>query len=227
MKQNMSGENQISDGEKALRIFNALNDYYTLFPDRQSAPSIVITQDWDVFLDYKGEPCESDFKNYATMFMEDYEAEEWVYTKDTIRNCIPIIQKELDTTKKICLDLYGVIPTHEKNLPSDLSYFIYYISLYTSIALRKNNINDWVLEIDLPISEIFLVMKEMRSPSYGGLILHYDPMKLIKVTEQGEMIVDNVKVRELAERICQGDLTGEFANDDDDEGGEFFNNDFS
>lgn len=75
-------------------------------------------------------------------------------------------------------------------------------------------------------SDIFLVMKEMRSPSYGGLILHYDPMKLIKITEQGEKIVDKVKVRELAERICRKDLTGEFSNDDDDEGDEFFNNVF-
>ena len=112
----MSKENQISDEEKALRIFNALNDYYAIFPDRQSAPSIVISQDWDVFLNNKVEPCDSDFTDYAVLFMEDYEAEEWVYSMDTIKDCIPYIDRELEDAKKFCLDHYGEVPTHENKL---------------------------------------------------------------------------------------------------------------
>lgn len=92
---------KLSTEEKAHRIYQALNDYYLLFPDRQSAPSIDITQDWEVFLDYKGEACDSDFTDYAVMFMEDYEAEEWVYTIDTIKNCIPRIERELDEAKEL------------------------------------------------------------------------------------------------------------------------------
>ena len=46
------------------------------FPNRQSVPPIVIIQEWDIFLDYEKDPCESDFEDYAAMFLEDYEAEE-------------------------------------------------------------------------------------------------------------------------------------------------------
>lgn len=221
-KHNMSRENQISDEEKALRIYNALNDYYAIFPDRQAVPSIVITQDWDVFLDYKEEPCDSDFTDYAVLFMEDYEAEEWVYSMDTIKDCIHYIDRELEAAKMFCLDIYGEVPTHEKNLPRDLTYYMVHIFMNTAIALKESKIDDWILEIDLPISEIYLVKKEMRSPSYGGLILHYDPMKFIKTASNGEMMVDVDKVRELSDRIFNSDLTGEFANDDDDEGGDLF-----
>ena len=35
-------------------------------------------------------------------------------------------------------------------------------------------------------------------------------------------ISDEEKVRELAVRIFNNDLTGEFANDDDDQGGDLF-----
>ena len=112
----MNKEHQISNEEKALRIFNALNDYYAIFPDRQSAPSIVISQDWDVFLNNEVEPCDSDFTDYAVLFMEDYEAEEWVYSMDTIKDCIPYIDRELEDAKKFCLDHYGEVPTHENKL---------------------------------------------------------------------------------------------------------------
>ena len=213
---------KLSLEDKAQRIYQALNDYYTLFPDRQSAPSVVITQDWEVLLDYRGEPCESDFNDYAVMFMEDYEADEWVYTIDTIKGCIPLIQRELDEAKEFCQKNYGEIPTHQNNIPSDVTYFMAFICLYMKHALEKEKIDDWMLEIDLPLSEIYLVEKEMRSPSCGGLILHYDPMKFVKLDESGERILDTSKVRELAERICRDDFTGEFANDDDDPGGNLF-----
>lgn len=215
---------KLSQDDKAQRIYQALNDYYAIFPDRQSAPSIVITQDWEVLLGYEGEPCDSDFTDNAVMFMEDYEAEEWIYTYDIIKDCISYIDDALEAARKFCLDIYGEIPTHEKNLPSDLTFYISHISIYIGIALRENKIDGWILEIDLPDSDLYLVKKEMRSPSYGGLILHYEPQKFIKVTEQGEMTVDRAKVRELAERICREDLTGEFANDDDDEGGAIYKN---
>ncbi|MCH5218227.1 MAG: hypothetical protein J1F07_06730 [Muribaculaceae bacterium] len=117
---------------------------------------------------------------------------------------------------------YGEIPTHQNNIPSDITYFMAFIGLYTNYALEKKRIDDWVLEIDLPLSEVNLVEKKMRSPSYGGLILHYDPMKFVKLDESGERVLDISKVRELAERICRDDFTGEFANDDNDPGGEFF-----
>lgn len=211
---------KLSQEDKAQRIYQALNDYYNLFPDRQSAPSIVVTQDWEVFLGYEGEPCDSDYNDYAVMFMEDYEAEEWVYTLDTIRKCIPRIDEELEAARKFCLEMYGEVPTHENNLSSDLTYFIFHISLCIKMAIKENKMNEWIIEIDMPTSEVYLVNKKMRSPSYGGLIIHYDPRKLIQVTELGEKIVDKVKVRELAERICQDNLTGEFPNDD--EGGELF-----
>lgn len=213
---------KLSQDEKIKRIYQALNDYYTILPDRQSAPSIVVTQNWEVFLNYEGEPCDSDFTDDAVLFMEDYEAEEWVYTKDTIGNCIPYIERELDAAKKYCLDIYGEVPTHEKNLPGDLTCYLNYIYLCISIALRENNIDDWILEIDLPTSDIYLIKNDMRSPSYGGLILHYAAMKFVKISECGEKIVDIVKVRELAERICREDFTGEFANDDNDEGGDLY-----
>lgn len=79
-----------------------------------------------------------------------------------------------------------------------------------------------MLEIDTPVEDIYLVKEEMRSPSYGGLILHYDPMKFIKIASNREMTVDTDKVRELSHRIFNFDLTSEFANDDDDEGGSLF-----
>ena len=213
---------QLSQEEKAQRIYRTLNDYYILFPDRQSAPSIVITQGWEVFVDYNGDPCDSDFKDYAVMFMEDYEAEEWVYTMDTIKKCIPYIDRELEDAKQFCRDFSGEVPTHECNLPSELTYYIFEIYRCITIALRENKIVDWILEIDLPTSEFYLIKEEMRSPSYGGLILHYDPMKFIKLGSNGEMMVDTVKVRELSERIFNDELTGEFANDDDDEEGDLF-----
>lgn len=217
----MSEKNQISDAEKASRIYNALNKFLEQHPDEDMAPDMVITQDWTVKFDYGGWRSDSDYVTNAVAIME--KDEEGMYCSlESILSKIPKIQKALDSQADYCMEEYGNIPSHADMELNHVTNSFLAISSLLESAIEKHQLKGWVIEIDTPADDIYLAKEEVRSPSYGGLILHYDPMKFIKTTADGEMTVDNDKVRELAVRIFNDDLTGEFANDDDDEGGDLF-----
>ena len=61
-----------------------MNNYYEKYPGRQSGPNVTITQNWDVLMDHQVEPCDSDFSDDVTLFVNNYEDEEWWYTMETI-----------------------------------------------------------------------------------------------------------------------------------------------
>lgn len=217
----MSRDNQISDGEKALRIFNALNEFIDQHPDEEDAPEMVITQNWAVKFDYGGWRSDSDYVGNSFILMEE-DDEGPYFSLGSILSKIPEIQKVLDRQADFCLEEYGAIPSHEDMEFNQVTDNMTTITSLLQSAIDMQELKGWVLEIDTPEEDIYLVKEEMRSPSYGGLILHYDPMKFIKIASNGEMTVDADKVRELSDRIFNSDLTGEFANDDDDEGGDLF-----
>lgn len=221
MKQNMSGENQISNGEKALRIYNALNEFIEQHPDDEYSPEMVITQDWTVKFDYGGWRSDSDYVGNSFELMEQ-DDEGSYFNLETILNKIPEIQKALDRQAEFCMEEYGAVPSHADMEFNHVADNVATISSLLQTAIDRHELKGWVLEIDTPADDIYLVKEEMRSPSYGGLILHYDPMKFIKIASNGEMTVDADKVRELAVRIFNNNLTEDFTNDDDDEGGDLF-----
>lgn len=217
----MKDENQISDEEKALRIYNGLNEFIEQHPDDEMAPEIVITQDWKVTFDYGGWRSFSDYVSNSIEFMQ--EDENGMYFElEYILSKIPEIQKSLDHNAERYIEENGCIPSHDDMEFNHITDYFLTISSLLQTAIEKNELEGWILEIDTPAEDAFLVKEEMRSPSYGGLILHYDPMKFVKRTADRKWTVDDDKVRELADRIFHDDLTGEFANDDDDEGGEMF-----
>lgn len=217
----MSRENQISDGEKALRIYNALNEFIERHPDDEDAPEMVITQDWTVKFDYGGWRSDSDYVGNSFELMEQ-DDEGTYFNLETILNKIPEIQKALDRHAESCLEEYGAVPSHADMEFNHVADNVATITALLQSAIDKQELEGWVLEIDTPAEDIYLVKEEMRSPSYGGLILHYDPVQFIKTASNGEITIDTDKVRELSDRIFNFDLTGEFANDDDDEGGDLF-----
>lgn len=217
----MSRESQVSDGEKALRIYNSLNEFIEQHPDEEDAPEMVITQDWKVKFDYGGWRSDSDYVGNAFVLMEQ-DDEGTYFNLESILSKIPEIQKALDRQAEFCMEEYGAVPSHADMEFNHVADNVATITSLLQSAIDKQELKGWVLEIDTPAEDIYLVKEEMRSPSYGGLILHYDPMKFIKTASNGEMMVDTDKVRELSDRIFNFDLTGEFANDDDDQGGDLF-----
>ena len=144
------------------------------------------------------------------------------YSIEYILSKIPEIQRTLDSQAEFCLEEYGGIPSHADMEFNHITDYFLSISSILQTAIDRNELSGYVLEIDTPAEDVYLVKKEMRSPSYGGLILHYDPMKFIEKNANGEMTVNNDKVRELSDRIFHNHLTGDFVNDDDDEGGDLF-----
>lgn len=221
----MSKENQISDEEKTLRIFNALNEFIDLHPDEAYAPALVVTQEWTIKFDYGGWRSDSDYVGNALELMVK-DDEGFYFNLESIRAKIPEIQKALDTMADFCMEEYGKIPSHADMEFTHITNYVLNISSLLQNAIKENKLKGWVLEIDTPAEDLYLVKEEMRSPSYEGLILHYNPMKFIKTTPKGAMMVDDDKVRELAVRIFNEDLTGEFANDDTDPGGDLFRESF-
>lgn len=217
----MSKENQINDEEKALRIFNALNEFLDQHPYEQVPPEMVITQDWKVKFDYGGWRSDSDYLGSALEVMEK-DDKGFYFNFESLLSKIPQIQKAIDEQADFCMELYGAVPTHSDMEFNHVTDNVATITSLLQSAIEKHELKGWILEIDTPANEIYLVKEEMRSPSYEGLILHYDPMKFIKIASNGEMTVDSDKVRELSDRIFNFDLTGEFANDDDDQGGDLF-----
>ena len=217
----MKRENQISDEEKADRIFDALHEFIQQHPDERMYPQMVITQDWKVKFDYGGWRSDSDYVGNAYEVMQQDE-EGAYYNWDYILSVVPKIQKALDSNAEHCMEAYGSVPNHDDMEFSHVTDNVMTIITLLQTAISEQQLEGWVLEIDTPVEDIYLVKEEMRSPSYGGLILHYDPMKFIKIAPNGEMTIDTEKVRELSDRIFNFDLTGEFANDDDDEGGFLF-----
>ena len=217
----MSSGNQISDAEKALRIYNALNEFIEQHPDEEDAPEMVITQDWTVKFDYGGWRSDSDYVGNAFELMEQ-DDEGTYFNLESILSKIPDIQKAIDRQAEFCMEEYGAVPSHADMEFNHVADNVAIITSLLQSAIDKQELKGWVLEIDTPAEDIYLVKEEMRSPSFGGLILHYDPMKFIKTASNGEMMVDADKVREFSDRIFNFDLTGEFANDDDDEGGDLF-----
>ena len=217
----MSRENQISDGEKALRIFNALNEFIDQHPDEEDAPEMVITQNWTVKFDYGGWRSDSDYVGNSFILMEE-DDEGPYFSLGSILSTIPEIQKVLDRQAEFCMEEYGTVPSHADMEFNHVADNVATITSLLQSAIDMQELKGWVLEIDTPDEDIYLVKKEMRSPSYGGLILHYDPMKFIKIASNGEMTVDADMVRELAVRIFNNNLKEDFTNDDDDEGGDLF-----
>ncbi|MCH5224858.1 MAG: hypothetical protein J1D77_02620 [Muribaculaceae bacterium] len=208
--------------DKAQRIFDALNKYYEVYPDRQSGPRVTITQDWEVLLNYEGEPCDSDFEDYVTLFINHYEDEEWWYTMDTIKRGIPFVDDGLEKALEFCLDYLGEIPTHENNIPSDVTYFMSMITFHIKQALKNNNPNDWIIEIDMPESDVYLMHKEMRSPGYGGLIRHFEINDFLMDMTDSKKEINFKKVKEISWKLVF-DPDSDFG-DKDDTGGKLFYN---
>lgn len=206
--------------EKAYRILEELDKYYEKFPDRQSGPKVTITQDWEVLMDYEGEPCDSDFEDYVTFFINDYEDEEWWYTMDTIKESISWVDDCLDKAIKFCLEYLGEIPTHENNIPKDVTYFMTLISVHIKQALKDARPEDWTIEIDMPTSNLYLMQKEMRSPGYGGLIHHFDVNDFLILVPDGKKEINFKKVKEISWKLAF-EPNYDFG-DNDDPGGNLF-----
>lgn len=217
-----NNEFHLSDEEKALRIFEGLKKFIEEHPEEIYAPEMVITQDWKVSFDYGGWRSDSDYVCNVTSIMRRDEDGQDVFDLEYITSKVPEIQKSLDESAEYCEEQYGTLPSHDDMEFAYVTNYVIMISGLIESAIENNQLKGWILEIDTPIGDTYLVKEEMRSPSYGGLILHYDPMKFVNVSDKGEMSVDLAKVQELADRILKDDLTGEFANDDDDEGGDLF-----
>lgn len=217
-----NNKGNLSLEEKAQRIFVALNKYYEIYPDRQTGPKVTITQDWEVLLNYEGEPCDSDYEDYVTLFINHYEDEEWWYTMDTIKKGIPFVDDGLEKAIEFCLEYLGEIPTHENNIPSDVTYFMSMIAVHIKHALKEAEPKDWIIEIDMPESEVYLVAREMRSPSYGGLIHHFEIDDLLIDTSEGKKEINFKKLKDISWKLAF-DPDYEFG-DEDDPGGKLFYN---
>lgn len=193
---------QLSLEEKAKRIFDELNKYYKKYPDRQSGPKVTITQDWEVLLNYEGMPCDSDFEDYVTLFINHYEDEEWWYTMDTIKSGITFVDDGLKEAIKFCLEYLGEIPTHDNNIPPDVTYFMTMITVHIKQALKKDKPDDWIIEIYMPESHIYLMPKEMKSPDYGGLIQHFEINDFLMDVMDDKKEINFIKVKETSCKLA-------------------------
>ena len=197
-----TNQGNLSLEDKAQRIFDALNKYYEVYPNRQSGPKVTITQDWEVLLDYEGIPCDSDFEDYVTLFINHYEDEEWWYSMDTIKTAIPIVDKELEGAKKFCLKYLGEIPTHKNNIPPDITFFMSMIVVHIKRALTYEKSNDWVIEIDKRESYVYLIPREKRKSGHRGEIHHFEISDFIMDNPEGKKEINKKKVRDTAEKIA-------------------------
>ena len=87
-------------------------------------------------------------------------------------------------------------------------------------AIKRNEYEEWLIEADIPAQDVYLVKREMRSPSYGGLIRHFKVTDFLIDTNQGKK-VNLSKVQELANNLVN-DNWGSDEYDPDDKGGELF-----
>ncbi|MCH5228354.1 MAG: hypothetical protein J1F16_11165 [Muribaculaceae bacterium] len=205
---------------KARIIFEELNKYYEKYPDRQTGPKVTITQDWEVLLNYEGEPCSSDFNDYVTLFINHYEDEDWWYTMDTIKSAIPFVDKELDENLPLCLKYLGEIPTHKNNIPSDIDYFMTMItsSIYQSWENTKNSDlfigpyevetmeNEWLIEINMADSSVYPLNRKFRKPNYSESFCHLEIEDLLSSAPDGKQEINFKKVKEIAEKLVLNQL---------------------
>ena len=218
-KKNNFDNTGLSVDEKAERIFDAIDKFIKNHPEETMAPNIVITQEWKVECNYGGWYSDSDYVNTVTSIMGQ-DDEGYYYDVDFIKTKIPEIQKSLDEAAKWCEEEYGEVPRHDDLIFNHVTDYYSIISQLIEEAVEKNELDGWILEIDLPIQDAYLVKREMRSPSYGGLIRHHEISEFLMETSEGKK-VNLSKVQELADSLVNDDWdSSEY--DPDDKGGELF-----
>lgn len=209
----------LSVEEKAERIFDAIDDFIQKNPEETMAPNLVITQDWYVECNYGGLYSDSDYVDSITSMMEEDE-NGYYYNFDFIKSKVPEIQKCLDEAAKWCEEEYGEVPRHEDMIFNHVTDYYDVISQLIENAVEKDELEGWILEIDLPTQDAYLVKREMRSPSYGGLIRHHEISEFLTDSSEGKK-VNLSKIQELANSLVKDDW-GSSDYDPHDKGGELF-----
>ena len=216
-------KNGISLEEKAKRIFDALENFFNSpLDDGENFPLICITQEWKVKCDFGGFRADSDFVDSAQFLIEgkdDNGIVSFDLNLDFIKSKIPEIQKSLDESAAWCEKEYGKVPRHDEMIFNHVSHYFEIISALLEQALEKDDFKDWILEIDIPVQDAYLVKREMHSPGYGGLIKHFEISTFFRENSQE---IDLSKVQELSDILVNDSdsVTGDF--DPNDKGGELF-----
>lgn len=209
----------LSVEEKAKRIFDAIDDFFQKNPEETMASNLVITQDWNVKCNYEGWFTDSDYVDSAISMMEE-DGNGYYYNFDFIKSKVPEIQKCLDEAAKWCEEEYGVIPRHEDMIFNHVTDYYSTISQLIENAVEKDELEGWILEVDRPAQDAYLVKREMRSPSYGGLIRHHEISEFLTDTSEGKK-VNLSKIQELANSLVNDKwISSDY--DPDDKGGELF-----
>lgn len=209
----------LSEKEKAERILDAIDKFIQENPEETMAPNLVITQDWNVECNYGGWFSDSDYVN-SVISMMDEDENGYFYNFDFIKSKVPEIQKYLDEAAERCVERYGEVPRHDDMIFDHVTDYYNLISELLEKAVEKDELEGWLLEIDLPVQDAYLVKREMRSPSYGGLIRHHEISEFLTDSSEGKK-VNLSKVQELANSLVN-DVWTSFDYDSDDKGGELF-----
>lgn len=218
---------QLSDRDKAMKVFKALDDFINSPKfDENQPPMLRISQSWEVSCDYGGWRSDSDFVVNSAFVLKTIEEEgrQWdILDLDYILEKIPEIQKSLDESSEWCEEEYGEVTNHEEIIFEKETEIYQDLMQLMDNALDMPDIKDWILEVDTPVGDVYLVKREARSPSYGGIIWHFELDRFIKDSPDGRL-VDEDALLDTAKKIILQDDSHLSDEDRNDEGGEIFQN---
>lgn len=177
--------------ERALKIFDSVDDFMVANPDEETPPLICITQDWRVRTDYGGWNSDSDFRESVLCVM--CRDEEGFYLDlDYVEQCVPYIENELRENAEKCMEMYGEVPDHhEEEKKRVVTAEMALLSLLSDDNLREFGYNNVLIAMDTIEGSIYPIPADMDHDDYGGII-DYIPANTL-VNEDGSIKVDKVK----------------------------------
>lgn len=185
---------------RGLKIYDAVCKFMDENPESNAAPTLCITQEWEISVDYGGWRCDSDFVDtcLCVMCRDD---EGFYINLDYVNQCVPFIEEKLKEYAEWCKEEYGEVPSHrEQSFRRVVTLENEIISVLLAL-IDKGQVSGVNLEIDTFEQTVYPVPAENEMEDYGGIILFVPVETLIKKGPDGVYEVDLDKVSELSSKV--------------------------
>lgn len=190
-------DEQVQRGEK---LYAAICNFMETHPDEHMAPTLCITQDWDISLDFGGWRSDSDFVNSVVCVMCKDDIGFYA-DHDYVLQCVPFIEASLKEAAEWCIEEYGTVPDHkEQEADRNLNIGCKIVDLMHQV-IETDCVTDTLLEIDTITHEVYLVPTIGDHEDYGGIIRFVSPKELLSTSPNGEFELNIEKIDKLIDEI--------------------------